>query len=488
VVDELVVRDVLHRDVVDGVAVFWAHSPGPLTAGLVIGMGIQHEEFRSNGVGHAVEHLAMSAIPRSHLDRNASIGLTETEFSATGPVGAVTEFLGQICTALSDLPLTRLEREAGVLDAESGLPTNPAHGAALAIRFGYSGLGLAPLGTLPAASLTPEQVRAHAQRYAVRGNAAVYLSGPVPPDLRLPLPDGPVPPMPPVEVLGPKPPGWIAWDTPWPVLSYLGSDGPSRRGADRILIERLVGQLRHEEGLVYDIRPDVVVLGPDLRLTTLAAECRTERAGQVAERMWEIATELAATGPTDPEFTHDLEGLRAHFADPRSALSEAVLAACESVAGRTVSARQESLRGREALTAGEVAEALTEALRTAYVVVPGGQRVAGGLTELPSCGCRTGRTAPVGADLFGRRRRSEAPRGTALFLVPDGIGFRDTDGNHDVVRWADCVGVAVDGDVRLVTGRQRCAVLVDPRDWRDGMRAVAAVDGNVAPDLFYRLD
>ena len=50
--------------------------------------------------------------------------------------------------------------------------------------------------------------------------------------------------------------------------------------------------------------------------------------------MWEIATELAATGPTSAEFAHDLEGLRAHFADPRSALSEAVLAACESVAGR----------------------------------------------------------------------------------------------------------------------------------------------------------
>jgi predicted Zn-dependent peptidase len=482
----LVAEEVLHRKVVDGVPVFWARSPGPLTAGLVIGMGMQHEEFRSNGVGHAVEHLAMSAVPRSHLDRNASIGLTETEFTATGPVAAVVEFLRQVCEGLTDLPLARLEREAGVLDAESGLSTNPAHGAALALRFGYTGLGLAPLGTLPAAALTPEQVRAHAQRYAVRGNAAVYLSGPVPADLRLPLPDGPAPPAPPVAVLGPKPPGWVAWDTPWPVLSYLGPDGPARRGADRILIERLVGQLRHEEGLVYDVRPDVVVLGADLRLTTLAAECRVERAGLVAERMWEIATELAATGPTSAEFAHDLEGLRAHFADPRSALSEAVLAACESIAGRTASTRRELLRGRESLTAVEVAAELSEGLRAAYLVVPRGQQVAGGLAQLP--GCPLLRAAPQGAELFNRRRGSEAPRGTALFLLPDGIGFRDSEGRHDVVRWAECVGVAVDGDVRLVTGRQRCAVLVDPRDWRDGMRAVAAVDRHVPGELFYRLD
>lgn len=485
-VDELVTGEVLHRDVVDGVPVFWARSPGPLTAGLVIGMGLLHEEFRSNGVGHAVEHLAMSAVPRSHLDRNASIGLTETEFTATGPVDAVVEFLGQVCAALSELPLTRLEREAGVLDAESGLSTNPAHGAALALRFGYTGLGLAPLGTLPAAALTPEQVRAHAQRFAVRGNAAAYLSGPVPPGLRLSLPAGSAPELPLPQQLGPKAPGWVSWDTPWPVLSYLGPDGTARRGADRILIERLVEQLRHEEGLVYDIRPDVVVLGDDLRLTTLAAECRVERSGYVAERMWAVATELAATGPTAAEFAHDLEGLRAHFADPRSALSEAVFAACECVAGRAASSRRELLRGREGLVAPDVADALAEALRTAYLIVPRGQQVAGGLAELQ--GCPLSRTAPDGAELFSRHRRSEAPRGSALFLFPEGIGFRDTEGHHDVVRWADCVGVAVDGDVRLVTGRQRCAVLVDPRDWRDGMRAVTAVDRNISAELFYRLD
>jgi hypothetical protein len=75
-----------------------------------------------------------------------------------------------------------------------------------------------------------------------------------------------------------------------------------------------------------------------------------------------------------------------------------------------------------------------------------------------------------------------------LFLLPDGIGFRDAEGRHDIVRWSDCVGVAVDGDVRLVTGRQRCAVLVDPYDWRDGMRAVTAVDRSVPSKLFYHLD
>lgn len=485
-VDELVSGEVLHRETVDGIPVFWADAPGPLTAGLVVGMGLQDEDFRSNGVGHAVEHLAMSAVPRSHLDRNASTGLTETEFTATGPGPAVVQFLHQVCTALGDLPLARLEREAGVLDAESGLATNSAHAAALALRYGYSGLGLAPLGSLPASAITPEQVRSHAQRYAVRGNVAVYLSGPVPDTLRLPLPEGSLRPVTVPATLGPPAPGWLGWDTPWPVLSFVGPDTPARRGADRILIERLVQRLRHDEGLIYDVRAEVVVLGRDQRLTTLAGECREDRSTEVAERMWDIATQLAASGPTAEEFEHDLAGLMAHLEDPRSALSEAALAAYEWVAGREIPSRRALIRRREGLTPGVVAEALTEALGSAYVIVPRGRRVGGGLAQLAAC--RQDRTPPVGADILGRRWRSEAPRGTALFLAPDGIGFRDEDGDHHLVRWVDCVGVAVDGDTRIVTGRDRCVVLVDPRDWKDGVRAVRAVDRNVPAELFYRLD
>ena len=185
-------------------------------------MGLQHEEFRSNGVGHAVEHLAMSAVPRSHLDRNASIGLTETEFTATGPVAAVVEFLRQVCEGLADLPLTRLEREVGVLDAESGPgdQSRARRGARSAVRLHRPRPG--PLGYAASRRAHPGAGAgpcAAARRAGQRGGVPVRTD---PGGLRLPLPDGPAPPDPPPVAARAPSPGWVAWDTPWPVLSYLG--------------------------------------------------------------------------------------------------------------------------------------------------------------------------------------------------------------------------------------------------------------------------
>ncbi len=122
----------------------------------------------------------------------------------------------------------------------------------------------------------------------------------------------------------------------------------------------------------------------------------------------------------------------------------------------------------------------------AYVVVPDGTRPAVPLAQIP--GCAASRTVPEGADVLKRRRfRSGAPAGTALFTLPDGIGLRDEDGDVHIVRWADCVGVGVEDDVRVVTGRDRCWVLVDPADWRDGERAVRHVDAGADPGLRYGL-
>lgn len=478
-------HEVLHRDVRDGIPVFWVDAPGAFTGGLLLGMGVADEEYRESGIGHAIEHLAMSAIPPSHLDRNASIGLTETEFSATGPVDAVVEFLDQICTALGDLPLARLEREAGVLDAEGGLFTGPAHGSALALRYGYAGVGLAAVGAVPARTLGADQLVAHAARHAVRGNAAAFLSGPPPAGLRLPLVGGEGHPggrrEPPAA--GPAAPGWTACDTPWPALSFVGPDDPALRRAGRVLVERLMRQLRHEQGLVYEIHPDVVAFGDDIRVATLTAECREDNAGRVAELMWAASSELAASGPTQAELDHDLAGVRAYLDDPRSVLAEAAIAAAEQVNGRGLRTRREMVSQVEQVGADQLAAALDAALGTAYLLVPWGQRVANGLARVEACAQLA--APPPGSSLLRRRLRSRAPRGSALFLAPDGIGFRDEDGDCHMIRWRDCVGVGIDGDLHLVTGRYRCHVPVDPAAWRGGQRVLAALQRNLPPELFY---
>ncbi|WP_158221082.1 hypothetical protein, partial [Kineosporia sp. R_H_3] len=285
---------------------------------------------------------------------------------------------------------------------------------------------------------------------------------------------------------GPAGPGWVPVDSPLPGLGIVGKDTAALRVAGRVLADRCRETLRRDEAVVYDLTYKAVAVGDGTRHLSFGPECRRELAGRVAGRVWELATELAERGPCAEDLAHDLAGLRAMLADPRSVVGEAYLAASEHVAGRERSGRVEMLAEIEALTAEDVRLAFAEALSDAYVVVPDGTRPAVPLAQIP--GCAASRTVPERADVLKRRRfRSGAPAGTALFTLPDGIGLRDEDGDVHIVRWADCVGVGVEDDVRVVTGRDRCWVLVDPADWRDGERAVRHVDAGADPGLRYAL-
>lgn len=474
----------VHQTEVDGVPVYWVDDPGPLTAGLVLGMGVVDETFRTAGVGHVVEHLALARMGRTHLDFSGTHRLLETEFSATGPVDQVVDFLLRVCEGLADPPLDRFDLETGVIAAESSRATSPADAVLLALRYGYEGLGLAPLDVVPPSELTEQDVVAHVRRLAVTGNAAVYLSAPPPAGLRLPLPRGERPRRHVPQDGGPAGPGWLPVDSPAPGLGVVGKDTAALRVAGRVLADRCREQLRRTEAVVYDLVYKAVAVGDGTRHLSFGPECQPHLAGRVAGRVWELAAELAERGPSADDLAHDLAGLRAMLDDPRSVVGEAFLAASEHVAGRDRSSRAAMLDEVEALTAEDVRLAFAEALASAYLVVPDGTRPSVPLA--PVAGCASTRSLPPQAQVLRRRMfRSAAPPGTALFTVPDGIGFRDEDGDVHVVRWADCVGVGVDGDVRVVTGRDRCWVLVDPADWRDGERAVRHVDAGACPELRY---
>ncbi|WP_324273994.1 hypothetical protein [Blastococcus brunescens] len=178
---------------IDGVPVFFAEGPPPFTAGLVFGVGRRDETFVSGGVTHLVEHLAMRAVGRTTIESNASVDLTATEFVASGSPDRVVAFLRAVCLALADLSTEQLAVEADVLRAEGGTVAAPPVALLLGELFGASGAGLAGAREPALRSLDAATVRDWAGRYFVRGNAALWLSGPVPEGLELPLADGPAP-------------------------------------------------------------------------------------------------------------------------------------------------------------------------------------------------------------------------------------------------------------------------------------------------------
>src|SRR6266545_162483 len=133
----------MEQTVIDGVTAYWAPGPEPMTATLAFGCGARDETFRTIGVTHLIEHLAMGTLPRLHHDHNASVDMEITQFYATGKPAQLVEFLGTICAALRDLPLDRIGKEAGVLAAEGSQAIHPTAATLLTRRFGTSSYGLA---------------------------------------------------------------------------------------------------------------------------------------------------------------------------------------------------------------------------------------------------------------------------------------------------------------------------------------------------------
>ncbi|MGH8939713.1 MAG: insulinase family protein, partial [Actinomycetes bacterium] len=171
---------VLHRDEVDGVPVYWSQGSEPLSATLLFRVGVRDETFRTCGVTHLVEHLAMSTLGRRRHQYNASVDVTYTEFAASGRPEGVLAYLSDVCAALTKLPMDRLGTEAKVLAAEEGNSVHPAVGELLRQRHGQRALGLAGVSPPALDQIDAGTVTAHARRFFVRENAALALTGPPP--------------------------------------------------------------------------------------------------------------------------------------------------------------------------------------------------------------------------------------------------------------------------------------------------------------------
>lgn len=461
---------------------FWEQGPQPLAAGLIFGVGERDETFPTSELTHLVEHLTMGALPRTHLESDATVHLSWTEFTACGRPQKVADFLAGVCEAIGDLPLGRLGVERGVLDAEAGEIVHPTTGGLLRLRYGAQGMGLAGYDSPAVDQLDEQTVRDYARRHFVRGNAALWLSGPPPDGLRLPLPDGRRPPRDPQTRRSLPLPCWRPDDVPGVGLSFEGGWGEEYRSAARILSDRLTDDARHGSGLSYEVDWLALAVDQEVCHYTVWADARAGREREVAERLWTGFRALAETGPTGDELAHQLAGVQEYVADPRSAEGEASTAAREHLWGMTPTTSQALVADVSAVRPGDVAAALRAAADTAIVVVPESVRLdLPGLSLGPEC-----TTGEVSGSVLRRRFRSNAPPGATLVIGDDGVTLRDSEGCH-TVRWTRCVGVGVSDGFRLLVDGEGCFVPVFGRDWRDGDRALAAVDRGAPAHVRFQL-
>jgi hypothetical protein len=467
---------VVHRLEVDGVPVFWQQGPPPLSAGLCFAVGRRDEDFAAGGVTHLVEHLVMGALPRTHLDRNACVSLATTEFTATGRPEAVREFLHQVCGALSALPTERLATEARVLAAEEARSGGDAVCLLLLTRYGATGLGLAGMVEPALLDLSPAQLQAHAARWFTRQRAALWLTGPPPEGLRLPLPRGSAGARAPQRRLPLPLPAATQYAGPDVGLSFEGREhGEALLAGLRILLERMEQDLRHVGGHSYDVDFTVERVEGDAVHVAFVADAPLAEVPAVARGMHAALQRLAAEGPTPDELAHDLEGFREHLRDPRSAEAVVASAAVAALCGEEPDDQQLRVQQLAALAPEQVAGALREVLDSVLLLVPeGAADSAAGLPQLPG-----GSAGEVSGRVHKRRLRSDAPWGARLVSDPAGTTLRLRGGPSLTVRHDDCVAVGVaetDHPHLELVGADGTTVPVCATDWKDGQEAVRTAE------------
>ncbi len=465
---------------IDGIPVFVADGPPPLAAGLVFGVGRRDEDFVHGGITHLVEHLAMGALGRTTTECNASVDVTVTEFTATGAPDRVAGFLQAVCTALADLPTDRLAVDADVLRSEGGLAAAPDVAVLLGELFGATGPGLASVREPALRSLTAEDVRAWARRWFVAGNAALWLAGPAPEELSLPLAPGPAPQRVPHRRRDLTTPAWteLAMDDRVALAADVPRS-PALMATTGVLRARVEEELRSRRGVAYAVGVDQVPVDADRRVVVLSSDARPGESAVVARLLWREVQRLADEGPLPAELDHERALVADYLDDPRSDADEARASACGRVTGVPAATGDELRAEADRLDAAEV-RAAAAALRDAAVLgVAQGTEPPPGLPRLPEWSADR-----VSGRVFRPVRRRGAPRGAVLVVGDEGVSADLGDGRLLTVRWTDAVGLVRSGaDEWDLVGRDGIGVPLAAADWRDGAEAVRLVRAAVPAEL-----
>ena len=460
----------LHWTQVDGVTTVWAESQGPLCCGLLFRAGRCDETLATSGRTHLIEHMALATIPDVERRHEGFVGALATGFATMGRPEEVAAYLGSVCDALVALPSGRLEAEKSVLEAEAATRSPEVIGELLAWRYGAAGYGLIGMPELGIASATLDELQAYSAQRFTRENAVLWLSGPPPAGLRLPLLQGMRLPAPPLAPVLSTLPCWFTTDELGGVA--VGTTVPREPAVSlfcEIVNRRLRERLRTERAVSYS--PDVGYepLDAETGHVILYADSGEERRAELVSAFADVLTGLDEVDDAEVETARKvlLDGWTGPLAPPPDVLvlQELERAALDWIAGRAFEPM--------AAAAAEVA-----AVTTAEVVAFGELALGNALFALssdvdpaPCMGVR----APLSheAPVEGREAASaDAPVvADRLVVGRDGVTVRGPDGLHATVRYAQLEAALSfrDGGVCLV-GRDGTWLVIEPTLWRDGQR------------------
>ena len=467
---------------------FWAASPGPFFAGLLFRVGKIDEQLYSSGITHLVEHLALPAwAPRPGLDWNGWVGPTTTGFWASGEPGEVGAFISEVSRRLHDLPLERLETERGILRAEEASGSRYATGVVAGLRFGAIGIGLLDWLELGLRRLDAASVAAWAAERFTRGNAALWLNGPPPPELRLHLPDGPRIPPPRYDPPPERLPAFGRWGSGGVTVSLWAPRSYALGLAWQSAEQRALERLRYQRGLVYGLSAANSPANKYDAHIVFVAECREQDVDAVRAGLLEVLDEVAERGPTEQEREDWLQRTTNIATDPNEGISSAYGYA-EDFLFDDLATNAQVLASMRAVTTAEAAQALREAMPSALLLIP-----EEGAADPPPP-FHPFEAAPTTHRVTGRRFPARGVGGLLrrhgyAILGDDGLGWQAPDGTHVGIAFADCRALMTwqDGSFQIVDPNGSY-LLLGPKDVRNAAELAAAVRAAVPSERVIPMD
>jgi predicted Zn-dependent peptidase len=441
------------RTELDGVPIFSLDVPGPLRAMLIFRVGVVDETLPNRGITHVVEHLAVYPLMQNAdaANRiNATVEPLRTRFMATGTEQEIASFLADVTSNLAALPLDRLQNEKRVLRTEAANRTTGSLKAAWSWRFGAKNLGVTDYEEFGLRWLTPDAVVAWAESWFTAGNAVLWLSGPVPDNLKLNLKAGPRKRVPDVKPLDFSTPAIYQQGDRWALLSMLGARGTALFMGTRILDNRLRDRLRHQDSIAYEVHADYQRVDGNTAEITAFADSLAPKSKEAAQVLVEVARDLGQSGPRSDELAAVRAERRRIVEHPESGFGRLEQAALEELEIPHPQTQAELDAEIEAVTAADIATAFQQALPSAVIAIPNGVPMTlAGFTPIP-----------LGS--------GDRINGFQVSAMPEA-------GHSDVIDYSD-VGISLTQPNRTTIGMRWTDIAV-AMWWTDGRRTLIATEG-----------
>lgn len=463
----------MQQTTVDGVPCFWVDSGRPtLAARLLFRVGSADEPLNESGWLHLLEHSALHGRGGGALQVNGFVAPLVTGFDAHGPTEAVVQHLNEMTSTLTRPDPDRLLRERDVLRAEGEMRGGPSV-RALSWRYGARGPGVVAMGEPGLGRATVAGLEERAHRVFARGNAALVLDGPVPPGLRLDLPDGELLPFAQARPCKQRLPAWYVDEGL--VLSGVVTRSDAATILPDIIERGLRVKFRDEAAASYapwatyeavDAERALVIAGSDasrVLMPTLAHQARM------------LVRDLGNHGP-ESTWLDDVKAMRRQaMTDPYALVGSAMRAAYEHLRGRPVLDQDEVLAELDATTTEDVRASAQEFASSLLLGLPGDATAP---TDIPV----VAQPLDAGVVTGHRFRRADWPATTHALVVDSDEAHLVVNDEYTRYRASDIAGMMRwdDGGRHLITF-DGWGLTVEPQDWRGGRKAVELLDALVPP-------